>query len=311
MELVAGASLAYIIPRARGGLPRDAALSVMKQLASGLAHVHEHGVVHRDVSAHNVMINRTGVVKLIDFGIAKAPAGPALTAPGQVIGKVGYMPPEQLLGDEIDARADVFGAGVVFYEIATGRRPFGKAKGRSKEVMTAVMEGTFEPPHTHGVDAELSRIIQSAMATDPRGPPRRRRRAPDRARRGRHRVRRRAPRRRHHRRADLHRRGGGRGRTAAGRSSGRSRARPPRRPRPPRTTPDPPGTAAGAPPRPGFRSAATCSRSCSAPSRILAIAGAYLVGRGTAEPEPEPLVINEPSPEDAAAAAAAAAPGAR
>lgn len=166
MELVVGASLSRVLPRARGGIPHGPAVSIMRQIAAGLAYIHECGVIHRDISAHNVMITRQGRVKLIDFGIAKASTGPALTQPGQVFGKVGYMAPEQIMGEEADARADVFSAGVVFYELTTGRRPFGTPKGRSEEVMRDMLNGAFAPPQSRGVDGALGKLISRSMSTE-------------------------------------------------------------------------------------------------------------------------------------------------
>lgn len=166
MELVEGASVAKLLKMARGPLPRTVAVQIMLQVAAGLAYVHAAGIIHRDVSSQNVMVTKSGVVKLIDFGIAKPSGGPALTAPGQVLGKPGYMAPEQYLGDEIDARIDVFGAAVVFYELLSGQRPYGRTRGRQDEVMQAVMAGRFPPLASHGLTGPLPTLIERAMHPD-------------------------------------------------------------------------------------------------------------------------------------------------
>lgn len=166
MELVEGASVATLLRIAQGRLPRSIAIKIMIQVASGLAYVHAAGIIHRDVSSQNVMVTKSGVAKLIDFGIAKTDQGPDLTAPGQVLGKPGYMAPEQYLGDAIDARIDVFGAGVVFYELLSGKRPYGRTRGREDEVMQAVMAGRFPSLASRGITGPLPQLIERAMHPD-------------------------------------------------------------------------------------------------------------------------------------------------
>ena len=139
MELVEGDSLAHRIPR------RTAARARLKwavALADALGAAHERGIVHRDLKPANVMMSRDGRVKVLDFGLAKLEAPPTattdatqaitvaapLSADGQVVGTAPYMAPEQIRGDKVDARTDLFAFGVVLYEMLTGRRPFTGAR---------------------------------------------------------------------------------------------------------------------------------------------------------------------------------------
>src|SRR5262245_44017316 len=134
MELVEGEDLAARIWR--GPLPLDEALAVARQIAEALEAAHDHGIVHRDLKPSNVQLRRDGVVKVLDFGLAKtseanqsAPVdsstiSPAMTTPGVILGTAAYMAPEQAKGKPVDRRADVWALGAVLFEMLTGRRAF-------------------------------------------------------------------------------------------------------------------------------------------------------------------------------------------
>jgi serine/threonine protein kinase/tetratricopeptide (TPR) repeat protein len=135
MELVEGETLSTLVTR--GGLPLSRLLELSIPLADALVAAHEKGVVHRDLKPANVMLTRDGRVKVLDFGIAtlaasqsdpNLPQAATVTSPlsgeGHVVGTVPYMAPEQIRGEAVDARADLFALGVVLYELATGTRPF-------------------------------------------------------------------------------------------------------------------------------------------------------------------------------------------
>ena len=174
-ELLEGEELRALLKR--GPLPERQALDIARQVASGLAAAHGKGIVHRDLKPENIFITTDGRAKILDFGIAKLktlPAGsseehasPHSTAPGIVMGTVGYMPPEQVLGHETDSRVDIFALGVILYEVMSGRRPF---SGESAvEVMHAVLKE--DPPDLSEANPKLSvvlvRIVRRCLEKKP------------------------------------------------------------------------------------------------------------------------------------------------
>ena len=177
MELVRGRHLGQVVERARElglklGLPR--AVHVAVELARGLAHAHRLadggrpvGLVHRDVSPHNVLVSFEGEVKLADFGIARAIGSSGLTAPGTLKGKLAYMAPEQARGDEVDARTDVFALGVVLWELCAGRRLF--ARESEAATLAAVLGSEpISPPSAwnEAVPPDLDAVILAALERD-------------------------------------------------------------------------------------------------------------------------------------------------
>ncbi|MBV8374335.1 MAG: serine/threonine protein kinase, partial [Candidatus Eremiobacteraeota bacterium] len=125
MELVDGPSLGEIIS-ADGKLPEPVAIDYATQIASGLAYAHRVGLLHRAIKPANVLVTKDDVVKLSDFGIARAVSQQTmtLTKPGLVMGSVYYMPPEQALGGELHEASDLYSLGIVLYQMLTGKLPF-------------------------------------------------------------------------------------------------------------------------------------------------------------------------------------------
>ncbi|MGH9813733.1 MAG: serine/threonine-protein kinase, partial [Candidatus Acidiferrales bacterium] len=174
MELVSGTSLSEKL--AAGPLPEKEALRLGSQLAEGLAAAHEQNVVHRDLKPANLRVTPDGRLKILDFGLAKLfrPArDDAVTAEGLshsqagVAGTIPYMSPEQLRGEAVDLRTDIYAAGCVLYEMATGRRPFQETL--STALTDAILHKPAPPPGRLQPDlsSDLERIILKCLEKDP------------------------------------------------------------------------------------------------------------------------------------------------
>jgi hypothetical protein len=147
----------------------DALISTLDQLAAAVGAAHAKGVVHRDLKPENIMRAFDGRLKVLDFGVARAHVGKTLpdtlpqTLPGALVGTVAYMAPEQLQGEPVDARADVFALGVVLYELATGVHPFAAptSLGTAARVLAHDPEplGTMRPDLPHGIVAAIDRCL--------------------------------------------------------------------------------------------------------------------------------------------------------
>ena len=168
MELVEGATLRQAIDL-HGALPPARAADIAAQVADALAAAHARGLVHRDVKPSNVLVQLDGRVKVTDFGIAKAAdqTGDELTRAGSVLGTARYLAPEQLEGQPVDERADVYSLGLVLYEMLTGRAPF----GADTEIATAVARLTTAPPRLSDVRPDvapgLAHVVDRALERNP------------------------------------------------------------------------------------------------------------------------------------------------
>jgi serine/threonine protein kinase len=158
MEFVDGVTLEQRLQD--GPIPVSEAVDYISQALSALAFAHQHGVVHRDIKPANMMLTPGGVVKLMDFGIAKAATDQRLTMTGTTMGSLYYMSPEQIQGaSNIDARADLYSVGVSLYELVTGKRPF---DGDSQfAIMSAHLEKTPIPPVA--IDPKLPQALNDAI----------------------------------------------------------------------------------------------------------------------------------------------------
>lgn len=174
MEYIEGQTLDAVLTLAAPKLPLDLHLRVLADVLSGLHYSHELNdlkhvplnVVHRDVSPHNVMISYEGVVKVLDFGIAKLAGSTVETEAGVIKGKLRYMPPEQIAGEDVDRRADVFAVGVMLWEALSGSKLW---KGLSDAaIMNRVLSGDIPEPHnaTDPISPELLAICKRALAPE-------------------------------------------------------------------------------------------------------------------------------------------------
>jgi eukaryotic-like serine/threonine-protein kinase len=169
MEYVEGTSLKQLIV-SRGKLPVAVTLTVGKQICRALEVAHAEGVIHRDIKPQNIVVEPSGFLKVMDFGIARLanpPKGKGLTEAGTSIGTPDYMSPEQLSGAELDPRSDLYSAGVVLFECLTGRVPF-EAETTWALVAKHLEE---EPPDPRKLNSDvppsLAAVIVKAMAKDP------------------------------------------------------------------------------------------------------------------------------------------------
>jgi eukaryotic-like serine/threonine-protein kinase len=179
MEFVPGKALNQLI--SRKGLRLKDALQYAIQAADALAAAHAAGIVHRDLKPGNIMVNESGCVKVLDFGLAKlteqggasefARTEPMAAAPetekGTIVGTFSYMSPEQAEGKKVDARTDIFSFGAVLYETITGRRAFGGDSMAS--ILSAILRDEPKPAAeiVHGLPGELDRIVTRCLRKDP------------------------------------------------------------------------------------------------------------------------------------------------
>ena len=176
LELVDGWDLNRILARVRDSgvaLPPELALYVCAEVCRALAYAHAQardgsplGIVHRDISPHNVLISEEGEVKLTDFGIAKAMGRREHTGQGIIKGKLAFMSPEQASGEELDARSDLFSVGTMLYLLFTGRRPF--EAPTDLEIVLRVRQASFRPPAEVKPDLPpaIAQLIERSMSRD-------------------------------------------------------------------------------------------------------------------------------------------------
>jgi eukaryotic-like serine/threonine-protein kinase len=178
MELVEGKTVRELLDR--GAPPLRKVVQLAAQAADGLAAAHTKGIVHRDLKPENLIVSKDGVVKILDFGIAKATPltarpgeatetyVPAATQPGTVLGTVGYMSPEQASGRAVDFRSDQFALGTILHELLTGKRAW--KRDSAAETLTAIIREDPQPPiatAAPGTPTALRWIVERCLAKDP------------------------------------------------------------------------------------------------------------------------------------------------
>ena len=178
MEWVDGESLNVLMTKAasQGGVPLAIGVNLIGQACQGLFAAHNLrddegallGVVHRDVSPHNLLVTFTGTAKVVDFGIAKATSLASSTEVGEVKGKFAYMAPEQIRAQPVDARTDLFALGILLYQITTGRHPFrGENPGETLQNICAERGPTPPSAFLPDYPAELEAVVLKALAKNP------------------------------------------------------------------------------------------------------------------------------------------------
>ncbi len=168
MELIEGTDLKRLI-RQRGPLPKDEAFDIALQVARGLDAIHEAGIIHRDLKTPNLMLDPRGVVRLMDFGIAKrfASEGASATRSGQIIGTPEYMSPEQARGSKVDFRSDIYALGIIVFELFTGDVPF-----RGDTPVATILKHLQEAPPldldgSGLIPPPVLPVLRRALAKDP------------------------------------------------------------------------------------------------------------------------------------------------
>ena len=165
MEYVSGENLKRFIKMA-GHLSAGKSISIAKQICEGLAEAHRLGVIHRDLKPQNIMVDREGNARIMDFGVARSLKAEGITGHKGVVGTPEYMSPEQVDGKKADQRSDIYALGVILYEMVTGRPPF---KG-SSSLSTALKHKTEPAPDPREIDSqipeELSKVILRCMEKD-------------------------------------------------------------------------------------------------------------------------------------------------
>lgn len=167
MEHVQGVDLYDLLDRAAGGLEVEVASIIALQVARALNHAHFRGIIHRDIKPANIMISTQGEVKVMDFGIAHAESFSDLTETGTGLGTPSYMSPEQILGEKLDGRSDIWSLGVVFYQMLTGRKPFVEDTERSVLQKIRLDRYVAARKLNPKVPRQIERILSRCMAKLP------------------------------------------------------------------------------------------------------------------------------------------------
>ncbi len=167
MEYIEGVDLSMVIQKV-GNLPPAVAAAILLGVARGVDYIHSHNLIHRDIKPSNIRLTSRGEVKLMDFGIVVDQGNHSLTRPGVMVGSPYYLSPEQVLGDVLTPRADIFLLGIVLYEMLAGSRPFRGEEGK-ETVYSEIREARFVPVRKMraNVPNELDAIVKRCLRKEP------------------------------------------------------------------------------------------------------------------------------------------------
>ncbi len=169
-EFVDGADLASVL-RSCGALPARIASMIILEVVRGLEEIHNQGTVHRDLKPQNIIVGRRGEVKIADFGLALDARASSLTQPGIMLGSPPYMPPEQMMGERVDSRCDLFSLGVVLYELLTNKLPYPEpGEDETESLLKKMRKERYAPLRTHarGIPLHLRGIVRRCLKANPK-----------------------------------------------------------------------------------------------------------------------------------------------
>src|SRR5882724_7728167 len=158
MEFVRGETLDSLIRRS-GAMRCDTAIALFCQALEGIDHAHRMGIIHRDIKPANMMLTETGTLKVMDFGIARVLGTSRMTKQGNIVGTIEYMSPEQVRGQETDARSDIYSLGILLYEMLTGRVPF--SSDSEFDLMKMQIDDPPQPPRVFS--AQIPQAVEQAI----------------------------------------------------------------------------------------------------------------------------------------------------
>jgi serine/threonine protein kinase len=166
MEYIDGVDLSHVVEKV-GSVPAEVAACILLCVAKGVSYIHAHNLIHRDIKPSNIRLTTRGEVKLMDFGIVMSIENQGLTRPGMMVGSPSYLSPEQVLGDTIDGKADVFLMGICLYEMLTGTRPF-RDEGQ-ETIFHRIREAKFVPIRNmqRNVPPLLEGIVHRCLRKEP------------------------------------------------------------------------------------------------------------------------------------------------
>src|SRR5438270_5967228 len=164
MERVRGLTLENILEERGTPFSVEEAVAIAAQAADGLAYAHEMGIVHRDIKPANLILTNTGLLKIMDFGIARAQGSQRMTRDGSIVGTLAYMSPEQCRGQEVDGRTDLYSLAIVLYEMLTGKLPFSTTT--DYDLMQAHINAQPERPSrlVPGIATHIEKAVMRALS---------------------------------------------------------------------------------------------------------------------------------------------------